>query len=199
LQEKAALAGGAVHMLLGNHEIMNVMGDFRYVSKKGEDDFDGKRKEYFKPGGKIAKQLACNTNSVIKIGSWLFSHAGIKAELADKYSLEEINMHVREYILGNTIMDKDHPIMDLFWHRDFNNSDQCELVQKSLTKWKAKNMAIGHTVQEHGINGRCNDSLWKVDIGSSAAFNHRKCYIEVLEILDDGDIINVIKGNRPCK
>lgn len=206
LKAKARQAGGDVHMLLGNHELMNVMGDFRYVSPMGMTDFDGKREQYFRPGGKMAKKLACNTNAVLKIGSWLFSHAGVKADLADLYSLEEINMHVRDFMLGKKTLNRDDPIMDIFWHRDYSNSNPgyCKQVQKSLDRWQAKNMAVGHTVQEHGINGSCSDSLWRVDVGASAAFSTQQqgesgCYIEVLEILHDGDQIRVIKGSRPCK
>lgn len=32
LEQEAAVAGGHVHMLLGNHEVMNLTGDLRYVS-----------------------------------------------------------------------------------------------------------------------------------------------------------------------
>ena len=32
LQKEAATAGGKVHQLLGNHEIMNMIGDLRYVA-----------------------------------------------------------------------------------------------------------------------------------------------------------------------
>ena len=32
LEEQAAKAGGAVHVLLGNHEVLNILGDLRYVS-----------------------------------------------------------------------------------------------------------------------------------------------------------------------
>ncbi len=34
LEEKAKAAGGYVHFILGNHEIMNMQGDFRYVQDK---------------------------------------------------------------------------------------------------------------------------------------------------------------------
>ncbi|MDH5213522.1 MAG: metallophosphoesterase [Gammaproteobacteria bacterium] len=33
LERQAALSGGAVHLLLGNHEVMNLVGDLRYVSR----------------------------------------------------------------------------------------------------------------------------------------------------------------------
>lgn len=40
LQDKAPDDGGAVHILLGNHEMMNTRLDFRYVTKGGFQDFD---------------------------------------------------------------------------------------------------------------------------------------------------------------
>lgn len=35
LQEEAAAAGGALHVLNGNHETMNVGGNFRYATLGG--------------------------------------------------------------------------------------------------------------------------------------------------------------------
>lgn len=41
LQGEAEAAGGAVHVLLGNHETMNLVGNFRYVSQEGYSAFSG--------------------------------------------------------------------------------------------------------------------------------------------------------------
>ena len=35
LAKQAAKDGGAVYLVNGNHEIMNVLGDFRYATKAG--------------------------------------------------------------------------------------------------------------------------------------------------------------------
>jgi hypothetical protein len=39
LEKEASAAGGYVHMLLGNHETMNLMRDLRYVNPQGYQDF----------------------------------------------------------------------------------------------------------------------------------------------------------------
>ena len=81
LHKKAQKKGGAVYSLLGNHELMNVMGDLRYVSYKGLSEFDEnndmvqgrkKRRESFKRGNDLANFMACTRQSAIIIGSNLF-------------------------------------------------------------------------------------------------------------------------------
>ena len=104
LAKQAAKQGGALFSILGNHELMNVVGDFRYVSprefrefgnyfkakktfKKGSYPFGYKeRKEVFQPGGVLAKKLAETRHSILQVGSWVFVHGGIVPDMAKKYS-----------------------------------------------------------------------------------------------------------------
>lgn len=67
LQDNAPASGGAVHILLGNHEIMNSRLDFRYVSSGGFDDFhrDGGINTVF--GKKFKPRLNSVDNKAIRL------------------------------------------------------------------------------------------------------------------------------------
>lgn len=65
LQDSAPDFGGAVHILLGNHELMNSRLDFRYVSRGGFNDFhrDGGIKTVF--GKKFKPRMSMRNNESI--------------------------------------------------------------------------------------------------------------------------------------
>lgn len=132
MDEKARKEGGMVISLLGNHEIMNVQGNFGYVSKENMDDFEyqnlkGKdgRYEAFEQGGPFSKMMACTRHSTVIVGSHIFVHAGIlpalitrlekimgpvalNAEIS-KYMLEYayLNQTVRKWMLGKLKTNSD--------------------------------------------------------------------------------------------
>lgn len=218
LNKKAMKYGGYVYSLLGNHELMNVMGNLNYVSRKNLEEFDKtdykkgyqERIKAFKKGNKMAKYLACTRLSYVIVGSFLFTHAGILPQylrdlsINNKKDLEKINTYVRKWLLNeintdnlsNIILSSNH---SMFWNRILgaiphgvpNNDPKCqEYVAPVLKILKVSHMVIGHTVQQNlGINSACGDQVWRVDIGGSNAFDFiGPRKTQILEVLNDTDI-----------
>ena len=190
---KAKLYGGGVYCILGNHELMNVVGNFTYSSPMSIQCFGGneKRKDAFKPTGTLAKRFACSRNVLIKVGSFLFVHAGIAPKHLTK-NIQEINQDMREYLLtpgtdfSKEFSDYYMAYEGLLWNREFaiGNPD-CGKLQQVLNHFKVGSMIVGHTVQENGINSKCDKKIWRVDTGMSDAFGSDG-KVQVLEILNDG-------------
>ena len=129
LHFKALKKGGAVYSLVGNHELMNVVGRMDYVSYKGIKNFENEnqygkklyqskipsdlkdieaRKYAFQPGNPLAEYLACTRKLVLKIGDYLFVHAGILPEIAEKYpgddGIDNMNKILSAYLFN--MLDK---------------------------------------------------------------------------------------------
>ena len=142
---KAREKGCHVISLLGNHEILNALGEMGYVSAKSlavpKKEFDPtkpidpkltpkeRRVKDFEPGGVRAKELACTRLASVIIGSNLFVHGGIlegfleKLKITDKDHFYLLNEVVRKWLLGRIthkyiaalIQAEDSP----FWTRVF--------------------------------------------------------------------------------
>ncbi len=116
VDKKAREQGGMVVNLLGNHELMNVMGNMDYVSyenlvifdPKTHDVFKGedRRKQQFKPGSKWANYLGCTRLSSVIIGDFIFVHAGFvpnfikNSNIKSKGDIVKINHLVRKWLLN---------------------------------------------------------------------------------------------------
>lgn len=206
LNKKAVLNGGAIYSLIGNHELMNVMGDFTNTSDLGIRGFGGvqKRKYIFRPGGELARVMARTRNVCMKIGDWVFVHAGIMPHISKKYNIQAINQYMRDFLLGNTGLMRSRNFNELYtndesvlWTRLLSNDKHLPEIQaalnESLANLGAKYMVVGHTVQQDGINHKYNGKLWRIDVAISKAFgDNNYSRIQVLEILDNGREINVL-------
>ncbi len=187
---QATAAGGAVVPLLGNHELMNAEGDFRYVTPGGDRDFDGDRAHELAPGGKWAKRLA--THDVIAIvDGTVFSHAGVLGDWAG--AVAATNLAARCWLDGQgpppaVANAQDGPV----WTRALGGDQvDCDALHAALHALGAQRMVVGHTVQqpEH-ITSRCDGALWRIDVGMTKIFGGP---IEVLELADPP---RVISGSR---
>lgn len=210
LTDEAAAAGGAFYMLLGNHELMNVAGDFRYVTDSGWQDFadadiavdttdtlvmalepdQRPRAEAFFPGGPYAQRLA--KRDVVKIiGRTAFVHGGIlPAHIT--YGLDRINSETKAWLRGETpkpdwFKERNSPV----WDRHYSDAPDhydCIRLDEVLAALDCDRMVVGHTVQDTGVTPHCDQRVWCIDTGASA---HYGGTVQVLEITDQG--VNVLQ------
>ena len=194
LDNQARKKGGRVHYLIGNHELMNLLGDFRYVATNHLNSTGIEtRKKLFKPGGYMASMLACHSYGVLKINNWIFCHAGLLPQHINNRSITDINNLVRgvfsgkiglqnisaeeqELLLGNT---------SLFWNRFYaKNSNNCTVLNKTLdiVNKGSGGMIVGHT-PHYNITNVCRQKLYFADVGLSRAFTqHNFKNIQILHI-----------------
>jgi len=212
LEVEAKAAGGALIMLLGNHELMNGAGEFRYVTPGGFADFDDvpgvdtskyanvperarHRLAALAPGGVYAKRLAQHAVIAI-VGDTVFSHAGVLGPWVTR--VDEVNQSSRCWLDGQAggpearppaLAADDSPV----WTRSVGGEvSDCAPVAAALAALGVKRMVVGHTVQERGINAVCNDTVWRIDVGLAKLYNGP---IEVLELSPDAPP-KVLHGSR---
>jgi len=198
LEDEAKAAGGAVVMLLGNHELMNAAGDFRYVTPGAMHDFDeagGTRIQALGPGGAYAKKLAMHDVIAI-VGDTIYAHAGVIGDWVTK--VDAVNMSSRCWLDGQAGGPRNAPVAmtsdeSPVWTRalGFERVD-CAAVKVALDKLGVKRMVVGHTVQDQGINQVCDGAVWRIDVGLAKRYGGP---IEVLE-LGDGTEPKVLTGTR---
>ena len=194
IHEQAQLYGGGVHCILGNHELMNVLGNFNYSGKESVKCFGGTeaRKKAFQAGGTIAQRFANTRNTVMKIGKFLFVHGGFSEKHLTK-TIPEINNVMKKFLRGDSkqynpsFVDYYMAYNGILWNRELSlGSPDCEKLEKVLNHFNVNGLIVGHTVQESGINSKCDNKIWRVDTGMSQAFGTKQ-NIQVLEILDNGE------------
>jgi len=197
LDEIARKKGGRFISLLGNHEVMNVLGHFDYVSPLSMHKAGGVqgRRERFQPGGSCAKILA-KRNVVQKIGSLLFCHAGLLPHHLQLINgqLKSINLLMKKYLLKEIHNDNDFALlnslfineMSILWNRFYLEQmgpEAEQVLNQVLQNTNSTQMMIGHNPMKN-ITPFYNFKLWVTDIGLSRAFSNEG--LEILEILNGG-------------
>jgi len=208
-QVAAAKAGGALYRLNGNHEVMNVQGDFRYVAANGFKAYANEspsgrpevaelpqeqkgRAEAFLPGGREARKLAA-LPAVWMVGDSLFAHGGVEPKHI-RYGIDRINRELSAWMRGESPLPK-HLASEHtpFWTRAYGEApaseETCAVLDEVLSSLKAVRLVVGHTPQKSGITFDCNQKLARIDVGLSAHYGSNPT--EVLEIA--GGAMRVVK------
>ena len=80
-------------------ELLNFQGIFDYCSPMGIKRFGSKKKrrEFYKPGNKMAISMTSLFKAIYKIGPWVFVHGGIRSLLSKKMLTRiGINLIIKE-------------------------------------------------------------------------------------------------------
>lgn len=171
LENEAAAAGGAVHVLLGNHEVMVLTGDLRYVSEGdfaqyGSESHGGmppgfmEYRAAFAPAGEYGRWLL-GKPVMIRIDDSLFVHGGLSGMLADK-SLATINasaMHdVRRFAEGR------HALLDAGLLSDTDDFDAIRARARTLADGSSeeeyRDLARGMLEALNGLPFHPDGPLW---------------------------------------
>jgi hypothetical protein len=202
LKVEAKEAGGEVLALSGNHEIMNALLDFRYVTPGAFTSFGDftaapgtstsslarveeparGRAAAFLPGGRYSALVATRP-LIVKVGDSVFVHGGVLPKHV-RYGLDRINDEVHDWLVGKrpdcpaVVTSEDGPV----WTRMYSaatGNEECAILREALDAIGAKRMVVGHTVQRNGINSACDGRVWRIDTGLSKFFGGK---LEVLDI-----------------
>jgi hypothetical protein len=154
LEEKAKKAGGYVHFILGNHEIMNMNGDWRYVHPKYAANNSSIHAALYDGSNELWRWLRTK-NIIEKIGDTLFVHAGIAPELLkSEISISEINNLARPYytqangqysnLLLKTLFNSES---SPFWYRGYYREGASDkLIDATLQQYGVNTIVTGHTM-----------------------------------------------------
>lgn len=223
LEEKAEEAGGKAHLVLGNHEIMTMTKDLRYLSRKEQNiavahglSYD----ELFHPINSYLGSWLTSKVSLLKIDNIVFAHGGI-LDLGP-ITLDEFNSKAYYYMKEPMYLDMMKEYADStkydpdqwmrmkaffyrsespYWYRGYVMSDTLETQLNSmLKKHSAKIHVVAHTPLET-ITQRYDGKLLTTDLKEASTellflVRNRKKYTKY-KIDSEGIITELQQNDNP--
>ncbi len=179
LDRQAQKAGGHVHFILGNHDVMCMAGDSRYARDKYLDmavRLNIEYKELYGEKSEIGRWMRTR-NAIEKVNGYIFLHAGISSDVLDlDMSLKEMNGIMRPYY-GMKITDTvPNDVYKLFktsgilWYWGCQNSKSGaypkatdDLLERTLARYGAKAVVVGHCLVDK-IETRYSGNVVMMDV-----------------------------------
>lgn len=157
LEDKAAEKGGYVHFILGNHEVMNLSGDLRYLHEKYfyTARMMGLDYSLFYTRATELGRWLITKNIIEKIGPVLFVHGGVPAMVnVLGYPPDMLNRLCRPWYLTPELAppvtyDLLSSAESPFWYRGYATGEATmQQVDETLALFDVKHIVIGHTTVE---------------------------------------------------
>ena len=194
LQDQAIESGGTLFWTLGNHEIMELEGDTRYLHNNYLLLTTKNKTTYMDLFGKesLLGLWIRQQQTVVRIGNFLFSHAGISPQLIkNKFTIGDINSLVNRFVNRKQLDPTDIERISLlvgeygpFWYRGYVQSssyakklDSLEVASINLSL-NVSVQIIGHT-EVNQIEPSYGGSVIPIDVSfASPQVSIQGLYIE---------------------
>jgi len=181
LEQQAAAAGGRVHYVLGNHEVMVMQGDLRYVNDKYTQGIvrasDVEYEDLFGPEMELGRWLR-SKNAVLLINGILFVHGGVSpALLRSELDPPAVNaalrraIDVRSYEIAfdstlSFLLGSEGPLWYRGYHRAMEDRyprAEDDQIQSLLDRYGATAVVVGHT-EIPEISGLYDQRVYGIDV-----------------------------------
>ena len=189
LEQDAKAKGGYVHTILGNHDMMNLAGDLRYVDKKYMKSAEAMGYDYmnlYNENSELGRWLR-SKNLIEKIGDNICLHGGVSAEINNLgLSIEELNKVSRPFIgfkdlkkkVTDSVILKIFSSDGLFWNRDYFKEQPVneKVIDQTLALHEAKTIVVGHTITATNVGFYHNGKVLGVDVNQHAGKHEGALY-----------------------
>jgi hypothetical protein len=170
LEQEAKSAGGGVHLILGNHEIMKLLENMHNLSEISDKYyylFNSLKLDYFNYYDRksVMGRWLASKPILLKINDLLFVHGGINPKLLNyQVSIDSVNHVIYQYLiekqkkriptpLVNFLLGSDGP----FWYRGMMPRKNIKIslteleINQILAYYNVKTVMVGHTSLPHII------------------------------------------------
>lgn len=192
----ARCSGGRALSLIGNHEMMNLIGDYSYVSPHSLAKTGGPsgRGMQFHPSGPMG-QILSKRNVVLKVGPLLFVHGGLLPSHLDACggNLHRLNDVYRRFARHDPLSPADQWLLNnsllfgdgIAWTREYTTPKGQAIVPEVLARTESTAVFIGHnTVND--ITCAVDGRLWFTDAMFSRSYGS-----------DAFQVLNVVRVGGP--
>ncbi|GGD70600.1 metallophosphoesterase [Lacimicrobium alkaliphilum] len=174
LDFQARAAGGRVHYLLGNHEVMVLNNDLRYLHDKYQtvQSVLGRSLPELYGKNTVLGQWLQSRNVLVKINDMLFTHGGLHPDLVTQSkTLSDINQEFTGNLIegqqerhgfARYLHKSDGPV----WYRGYFREPQATKAQLDglLEHFNVHHIVVGHTTQNE-VTGYFDNKVIAVDAG----------------------------------
>lgn len=155
LESQAVAQGGKIHFVMGNHDMMNLTGNFSYVAQKyfTNAQLIGETLESLYENDSELGRWLRTKNLIERVGPFIFVHGGISTDVqALNLSYDEINYWGR-YRMDSTCVTNECNIVNggsdygIYWYRGMADEDLTQQQLDSIVNdFDGEMVVLGHTV-----------------------------------------------------